>query len=152
MPSVLLPIQRRPLLIPAACLAGNIDYSRSEDNYPELDWLLGDIRWRGVQIPLISFERMNKGRFTEFSATNRIAIINRTTKGDQYDFYGIVVQGVPQPLTIIKEELRNSAEEAGPKEKHRGILKDIPASIPNLTMLEQALDEVVAIQEATPAV
>ncbi|WP_067582287.1 chemotaxis protein CheW [Endozoicomonas ascidiicola] len=152
MTSVLLPIQQRPLLIPAVCLAGNTDYIRPEDNYPELDWLLGDIRWRGEKVPVISFERMNKGRFTEFSATNRIAIINRTTKGSSYGFYGLVVQGIPQPLTIVKEELRNSAEEAGPMEQHRVILKDIPASIPNLTLLEQALEQAVSARHTTAIV
>ena len=152
MSSMLLPIQQRPLLVPAACLAGSTDYSRPEDHYPDYSWLLGDIRWRDIHIPLVSFELLNNGRFAAFSATNRVAILHRTTKGDQYDFYGVVVQGTPQPLTIVKEQLRSSAEEVGPLEKFRVILKDIPASVPNLTLLEQSLDQAVMTKKVTESV
>lgn len=137
--SVLIPMQQRPLLIPSACIAGIQDYSRPEDNYPETEWLLGDLDWRGTKIPVISFERLNQGRFAEFSATNRIAIMHRTSKNDSLPFYAMVVQGVPQPLTLVREEVRNSAEEKGPMEKYRIIMRDVPASIPDLSLVEQKL-------------
>ena len=149
--SVLIPIQQRPLLIPSACIAGIQDYSRPEQNYPDTEWLLGDLRWRGIKIPVVSFERLNQGRFAEFSATNRIAIMHRTSKNDNLPFYAMVVQGVPQPLTLVREEVRNSAEEKGPMEKHRVILRDVPVSIPDLMLLEQNVMEALSSnkQEST---
>lgn len=146
--SILVPMQQRPLLLPTACIAEVQDYSRPEDNYSETDWLLGDVLWRGQKIPVVSFERMNQGRFAEFSASNRIAVMNRTTKNERLPFYGMVIQGIPQPLTLMREEVRNSAEEPGPMEKHRVMMRDIPASIPDLAILEQRLEETVT--EATP--
>ncbi|MBO9495063.1 chemotaxis protein CheW [Thalassotalea sp. G20_0] len=137
--SVLIPMQQRPLLIPSVCIAGIQDYSRPEANYPETEWLLGDLDWRGTKIPVISFERLNHGRFAEFSATNRIAIMHRTSKNDSLPFYAMVVQGIPQPLTLVREEVRNSAEEKGPMEKYRIIMRDVPASIPDLSLVEQKL-------------
>lgn len=142
--SVLIPMQQRPLLIPSACIAGVQDYSRPEQNYPETEWLLGDLHWRGIKIPVVSFERLNRGRFAEFSATNRIAIMHRTGKSDGLPFYAMVVQGIPQPLTLVREEVRNSAEEKGPMEKHRVILREVPASIPDLVLLEQKVTEILA--------
>lgn len=142
--SVLMPMQQRPLLIPSVCIAGIQNYSRPEESYPDTEWLLGDLLWRGIKIPVISFERLNQGRFAEFSATNRLAILNRTSKGDNLPFYAMVVQGVPQPLTLIREEVRNSAEEKGPMEKHRVILREIPASIPDLALLEQKIVEAIS--------
>lgn len=145
--SVLMPMQQRPLLIPSACIVGIQDYSRPEQNYPDTEWLLGDLRWRGIKIPVVSFERLNQGRFAEFSATNRIAIMHRTSKNDNLPFYAMVVQGVPQPLTLVREEVRNSAEEKGPMEKHRVILRDVPASIPDLELLEQKIAAVISISK-----
>ena len=142
--AVLIPMQQRPLLVPAICVAGIRNYSRPEPSYPQTQWLLGDIRWRGMKIPLISFERLNNGRFAEFSATNRITIMHRTGKNQDLPFYAIVAQGIPQPLTLMQEEVRNSAEDKGLMEKHRIILRDIPAVIPNLYLLEQKVQEVVA--------
>ncbi len=144
--SVLIPMQQRPLLIPSACIAAVQDYSRPEQNYPETEWLLGDLLWRGIKIPVVSFERLNGGRFAEFSATNRIAIMHRTGKSDDLPFYAMVVQGIPQPLTLMREEVRNSAEEKGPMEKHRVILREVPASIPDLILLEQKVTEIIAIK------
>lgn len=138
--SVLIPMQQRPLLIPSACIAGIQDYSRPEANYPETEWLLGDLNWRGTKIPVVSFERLNQGRFSEFSATNRIAIMHRTSKNDSLPFYAMVVQGIPQPLTLVREEVRNSAEEKGPLEMHRVILRDVPVSIPDLALLQQTIE------------
>ncbi|MFK0572119.1 hypothetical protein [Endozoicomonas sp.] len=149
--SVLIPMQQRPLLIPSVCIASIQDYSRPEENYPETQWLLGDLLWRGIKIPVVSFERMNQGRFAEFSATNRLAILRRTSKSDKLPFYAMVVQGVPQPLTLIREEVRNSAEEKGPMEKHRIILREIPASIPDLALLEQKIDEIVSKNQTLEA-
>ncbi len=148
--AVLIPMQQRPLLAPTACIAGIQNYSRPEPNYPQTHWLLGDISWRGIKIPLASFERLNNGRFAEFSATNRIAIMHRTGKHYDLPFYAIVVQGVPQPLTLMQEEIRNSAEKKGPLEKHRIILRDIPAAIPDLYLLEQNIKEIVASTEFEP--
>ncbi|WP_257264760.1 chemotaxis protein CheW [Endozoicomonas sp. ONNA2] len=137
--SVLIPMQQRPLLIPSACIAGIQDYSRPEANYPETEWLLGDLDWRRTIIPVVSFERLNQGRFAEFSATNRIVIMHRTSNNASLPFYAMVVQGVPQPVTLVREEVRNSAEEKGPMEKYRIIMRDVPASIPDLSLVEQKL-------------
>lgn len=141
--AVLMPVQQRPLLLPSACIAGFQDYSRPEPNYPKTEWLLGDLNWRGTKIPVVSFERLNRGQFAEFSATNRIAVMHRTGKSDSLPFYAMVVQGVPQPLTLVREEILHLAEEKGPMEKYRVILRDFPASIPDLSLLEQKINEVI---------
>ncbi|USE36747.1 chemotaxis protein CheW [Endozoicomonas sp. SCSIO W0465] len=137
-------MQQRPLLIPSACIADIENYSRPEPNYPEAEWLLGDLNWRGAKIPVVSFERLNRGRFAEFSATNRIAVMHRTSKNNRLPFYAMVVQGVPQPLTLVREEVRSATDETGPMEKYRVLLREVPASIPDLYLLEQKINEVIS--------
>ena len=142
--SLLVPMQQKPLLLPMACLAEVIDYFRPENSTDEDDWYLGDIEWRGVLIPLVSFERFNQNRFTEFSATARIAIMNKTVDTAKHGFYGLVVQGIPQPLTLTRGDIHPSSDEPGPAEISRIIVRDLPATIPDLEELEEQLSELTA--------
>lgn len=137
---ILLPLQQRPLLMPVSCMAEVLGYQRPESNKANAEWILGNIRWRGLQIPLVSFELFNEGRFTKFSANNRIAVMHRTTSNSAMPFYGIVIQGTPKPLSLRHTELHRSNEQGGPAEKVRAILRDIPVSLPDLARLEMELE------------
>ncbi len=142
--SILVPLQQRPLLLPVNCVADVIDYTRPDSRNKQRDnqsanWHLGEIKWRNTSVPLVSFELLNKGRFAEFSATNRIVIMNRTTHYSKHPFYAIVIQGLPKPMLLNRGDVNTSTEKAGPLEKMRVMLREIPASIPNLELLEKQL-------------
>ena len=145
---ILLPLQQRPLLMPVACIAEVLGYHRPTESHLGVDWVLGFIRWRGQQLPLISFELFNKGRFAPFSANNRIVVMHRTTNGDNMPFYAMVIQGTPKPLTIKNTELKRSSEEAGPAEKGRAMLRDIPVTLPDLAQIELSLEDLVLAQDS----
>ena len=142
---ILLPLQQRPLLLPVSCVAEVLGYQRPEESAIDEQWCLGDIRWRGLHIPLVSFELFNEGRYTKFSANNRIAVMHRTTTHNAMPFYAMVIQGTPKPLSLRHTELHRSNEQGGPAEKVRAILKDIPVSLPDLALLEMALEEQVSL-------
>ncbi len=139
--SLLLPMQQRPLFVPTECIADVIDYSRPTKAESDEDWYLGKIDWRGLSIPLITFERANQGRFAEFSATARIAVMNSTTGNKQLPFYGMVIQGVPQSIPVTEIDVRESTDPSGPAEITRLIVKEIAVAIPNLPRMEKLLTD-----------
>ena len=145
---ILLPLQQRPLLMPVACIAEILGYHRPSESHLGVDWVLGFIRWRGLKLPLISFELFNQGRFTPFSANNRIAVIHRTTNSENMPFYAMVIQGAPKPLTIKNTELKRSTEEIGPAEKGRATLRDTPVTLPDLAQIEMTLEDLIQAQES----
>lgn len=134
-------MQQKPLLLPMICIAEVIDYFRPEKETRKDTWYMGIIEWRGSLIPLISFERFNGYRFTEFSATAKIAIMNKTLKTSKYNFYGVVIQGVPQPLTLAKADIFPSTKDPGPGEASRIIVRELPAAIPNLELIEKQITQ-----------
>lgn len=148
---ILLPLQQRPLLLPVACIAEVLGYHRPVEHKRGTDWILGDIRWRGLQLPLISFELFNQGRFTPFSVNNRIAVMHRTTSdsSDTMPFYAMVIQGTPRPLTLKNTELKRSSEASGPAEKGRAMLRETPVTLPDLALIEQTLEDLVCPQAIT---
>lgn len=145
---ILLPLQQRPLLLPVACIAEVLGYHRPSESHLGVDWVLGFISWRGLKLPLISFELFNKGRFTPFSANNRIVIMHRTTDSDNMPFYAMAIKGTPKTLTIKNTELKRSSEESGPAEKGRAMLRDTPVTLPDLAQIELTLEGLVSALES----
>ncbi|WP_422139234.1 chemotaxis protein CheW [Endozoicomonas sp. ALC020] len=138
--SGLIPMQQKPLLLPASCIADVVDYSRPSGNREKNSWFLGEIDWRGQTLPLISFERINGGRFAEFSATARIAVMHSSTGNEQLPFYGMVIQGIPRTLDLTAGDVQPAIEaDTGSAETFRVIIKEIPAAIPDLEKVEQQL-------------
>ncbi len=137
--SLLLPLQQHPLLLPMACLAEVIDYIQPESIQEDNHWYLGNIDWRGVTVPLMAFERINEQQFTSHSITTRIAILKKTLTNTRYSFYGLIIQGVPQPLTLGKQDILPSNEVTGPAERRQAIINGLPAIIPNLASVEHKL-------------
>ncbi|MDP0561728.1 MAG: chemotaxis protein CheW [Candidatus Endonucleobacter sp. (ex Gigantidas childressi)] len=137
--SLLIPMQQIPLLLPLACLAEVIEYLRPNDITDNGDWYLGTFDWRGMTIPLVSFERFNKNQITEYTATAKIAIMNKTSETSKYGFYGLVIQGVPQSLVLTRGDINPSNDDLGPGEVSRIIVRELSAVIPDLEDLEEHL-------------
>lgn len=153
--SLLIPMQQKPLLVPAACVVEIMDYSRPISVDSSANWYLGDILWRGETIPLISFERLNNRRFAEFSATARLAVFNRiinlTTespkmKNTATPFYAMVVQGLPQVMKLEPQEIQTTDAEPGIAEAMRVIVHGLPSCIPNLELVEKSLQSLFKLK------
>ena len=141
--SLLIPMQQKPLLVPQACVAEVVDYRRPVPSAGSADWHLGNIDWREQEIPLLSFERANHRRFADFSATARIAVINKTSDSSEIPFYALVIQGLPQAIEATEEELVATEEPIGPAEIAQVSLREMPAVIPNLPLVESMLNQTV---------
>ncbi|AMO54638.1 chemotaxis protein CheW [Endozoicomonas montiporae] len=137
--SLLIPMQQKPLLVPAACVVDIVDYTRPSGKEQTEDWYLGDVVWRGLQIPLIAFERLNQRRFAEFSASARLAVLNTVTEGTEIPFYAIVIQGVPQPLELLPADLQTTEGELGIADRMQVTVNQLPCCIPNFELVDQKL-------------
>ena len=146
--SLLVPLQQRPLLLPTACVVEVLEYSRPTKKASDHPWLLGETRWRGQEIPVISFELLNQRKFAEFSATNRIMIVRRTTEECEIPFYAMVIQGLPQPLELSKDDIKPSQEDVGTAEKMQVTFKNVPVALPDLGLVEESLSKALLSTEA----
>ena len=150
MSSLLVSLQQTPLLLPMACVVEVLDYTRPASISTDNDWLLGSIHWHGKKIPIVSFELLNHRQFTEFSASNKIMVVRRTTEQGVIPFYGVVTQGLPKPIELSKEEVSISAEQPRPAEKMQVLYKEVSAVLPDLGYLEEKLSEGMALAPITP--
>ena len=151
--SLLLPMQQKPLLVPSVCVVEVVAYSRPKQASRKPgqleDWYLGEISWRNLGIPLISFECMNQRRFVPGSAAARIAILNNTSGHSKTPFYGMVIQGMPKLMELEQDEVDKVESPSEYIEQMSVSVRRINSCIPNLSLVEQMIAEQVSLNHPT---
>lgn len=128
------------LLVPNTAVAEIVHYTKPQRGDDAPPWMLGTMEWRGLRIPVLSFELATGGDGPEPGAGHRIAIFNAVNSGDQLRFFGIVIRGNPRLVNIGHDEIRKSGERAPGKLQLQSVsVKDTSAIIPDLAELERLL-------------
>lgn len=139
--SQLLPLTGMNLVLPNTSIAEVISLPTIEPIKNSPDWLLGIASWRGVHIPIISFERANKVRVDENSKMTRIAVLNSTGSSQDLPFYGVITQGIPKLLAVEKADI-NAVEKPDvnlPIAQQQTMINETSAVIPDQKQIESML-------------
>ena len=138
-PSMLLPVEGRVLLLPGVSIAEIIPSPQvtRPDDAPE--WFLGTVTWRKLEVPVVSFTMLNE-QFSAHSSRNRhLAVLNNTGVSDNLPFLAITIQGIPRLTRITAIDLGDDTETVlSPMELLAVRLGDEPVIIPNVSALEKA--------------
>lgn len=138
-PSMLLQVADRSLLLPGVAVAEIVNYSYPErpDDAPE--WLLGYISWRKLAVPLVSFDLLNGQPAARSAGVPRIAVLNNTGVSEVVPFIAIVIQTIPRLLRITPRDLADINDvDLSPAEKTAVNLGGELAFIPDVSVLERA--------------
>jgi chemosensory pili system protein ChpC len=137
--SLLIPLHDKQLVLPNVTVAEIIPYRAPTVIGDNAGWLLGQLEWRNVHIPVISYELMSGAERPSIEGA-RLAVINGTGTNRNLPFYAILIQGIPR-LTHIKEDDIVSVEamHSGPYDQMAVSLSGEQAMIPDLEMIENEL-------------
>jgi len=145
---ILAPLADGSLLLPNVAVAEVLRSQRvrAADGLPP--WCVGRIMWRGVILPLISFEGVSDshGSGPPMSPHDGVLVMNRTRDIQQFGFYGILTRGTPRLLRLAEDDvdvLADAEQEAAqrPAELARVQLGEDSAIIPRLSYLEDLIFE-----------
>lgn len=143
---VLIQIAGSQLLLPNAATVEVLSYAEPEPVENAPDWLLGQIRWRGWRLPLLSFARI-AGTHTEGAAIGTKLIVIKALGGDpKLPYFALVAQGFPRLVTITRENMIvDSAHlETLPQGiRMRVMFNDDVALVPDLDAAERMILEVL---------
>ena len=131
-----LPLQDAVLLVPGSVVSEVVPYVSHTPVKADSEWLLGRLIWRGLALPLLSFEvvaelaeRPTIGR--------RIAVFNTVGGNPALPFYAIFVQAVPKLVQLEDHRLKDlDSDSASPLLRNRVELDGSQAYIPELNQLE----------------
>ncbi|WP_342245836.1 chemotaxis protein CheW [Pseudomonas sp. OTU5201] len=134
---LLLPLSDRTLLVPNVALAELIPY-RAPQATPGLPaWLLGQVAWRDLRLPLLSFEAAAGGE-PKVGSGARVAVLNALGGRPHVKFIALLLQGIPRSLKL-EEDLRRANAPLAALELDAVQLGTDVAKIPDLAGLEQML-------------
>jgi len=135
---LLLSLTDRTLVLPNTAVAEVIRYPGKPEPYDNAqDWLLGRIDWRGLKLPLISFETLSCAAPPAQGA--QMAVLNLSHLRATIKFCALLLQRFPRPITL-SAELARSNEPLLPLELAAICLpNNQTGKIPNLPELEETL-------------
>lgn len=141
------------LLVPMAAIAEvtNDDMEIIPLDEPD-DRFYGSVSWRGLQLPLLSFEAVSGGRRQALTAESRVVILNAIGPGQARGFYGLVIRGYPQRVDIVDtDEAQPISRQSGmPGVLYQVVVMGQSARIPDFEFLETLCAE-MPIPTSAPA-
>ncbi|MGE8497350.1 MAG: chemotaxis protein CheW [Pseudomonas sp.] len=134
---LLVPLADRTLLLPNVAVAELIPYRAPQVSAGMPDWFLGQVAWRDLRLPLLSFEAASGGQ-AQTGTGARVAVINALGGRPKVKFIALLVQGIPRSLKVGNDLVRADVALA-PLELDAVSLGDDVVKIPDLIGLEQML-------------
>lgn len=134
---VLIQVAGGRLLLPNATVAEVLSYPEPDPVPGAPDWLLGRIRWRGWQLPLVAFARL-AGLADERGGLGSKVIVLRALGGQpRAPYFALLTQGFPRLVTVSREALVEIGEGALPQGAlARVMLNEDDAFVPDLEAIE----------------
>lgn len=142
---VIIPMNGRQLLLPNVTIAEVVDYAATDAGPKTPEWLVGHLEWRGLNLPVISYDAANGATLT-IPGDNRGRIVVLNTVSEHHNtlpFMAMVTQGIPSQARLTEEQIRRLDGEAGPADIMQVEVEGDTAWIPNLEYLESLAVEVV---------
>lgn len=138
--SLYLPIVDAKLLLPNVNVAEVIEYVKPSPKENVPSFYLGDIEWRGIELPLISFELVTGKEAPERNPEIRIAVLNSVgTDNKALPFLGLLTQGLPRLVKVSSDLVQEGENTTSPAELGRVKVDGEDAIIPNLEHLEEVV-------------
>jgi len=133
---LLLPLSDRSLVLPNVAVAELIGYQHCAPAPDQPAWLLGWIDWRGLRLPLLSFEAACGGQ-TQVGERARIVVLN-ALGGTSRSFFALLVQGIPRSCKL-DSQLNYVDVPLGELELAAVQVGEQVARVPDLVALEKLL-------------
>ena len=143
---VLIQLAGARLLLPNATIAEVLSYAEPEpvENAPA--WLLGRIRWRGWQLPLVSFSRLAGIADEQGGLGSKVLVFKALGGTSPTPFFAMLTQGFPRLVTVSRAALKVDADggELPLAVQARVILNQDDAYVPDLEAIEQLIADALA--------
>ena len=106
--SLWVPLDGVNLLVPNVAIAEVINYQPLDILQDGPDWLLGSLRWRDNEIPVISMESLCGHSLPQSENSARISVLNSVQMQTEMPFYAMVTADIPRLIYADADALGES--------------------------------------------
>lgn len=140
--SLLVPLAGERLIVPRACVAEVVRFSKPEQEAGAHNWMLGTVNWNGRSLPVVSFEGTLGRDVPAATGRTRIVVFIASTGQLKTGYFGALTQGFPQLVRVNRDVLQLDTTEGWPKDApvlcRVKMINEFPL-IPDLERLEAML-------------
>ena len=140
--SLLVPLSEDRLIVPRACVAEVVRFTKAEQQEGAHDWMLGTINWNGRQLPVVSFEGAIGKEVPVATGRTRVVVFYAGTGQLKTGYFGVLTQGFPQLVRVNRDVLKLEAKDGWPEDApilcRARMINEFPM-IPDLEKLEAML-------------
>ena len=106
------PTSADPLLLPTSVMAEMVEYAEPRPMEGAPPWLLGFIEWETRQVPVFSFTALINGKEVgAIDSRTRIMILKSLAETGRVPYFGILLRGIPQQVTMQPEDLEETGDD-----------------------------------------
>lgn len=141
--SLMVPLEQHNILVPNACVAEIVSYTISEKEEGVPEWVAGNLVWRDLTLPCVSFEKLIGNIDVTSEESKRIAIFNTITESFNKRFYGLAISGIPRLVRVIEQEIVEEEVQKSAFEKVHVKVNGEACIIPDLEAIEKLLSSAI---------
>lgn len=140
--SLLVPLSEDRLIVPRACVAEVVRFSRAEQQEGAHSWMLGTVNWNGRPLPVVSFEGALGKEVPVATGRTRVVVFYASTGQLKSGYFGVITQGFPQLVRVNRDVLKLESKDGWPEDApvlcRVRMINEFPV-IPDLERLEAML-------------
>jgi chemosensory pili system protein ChpC len=143
---IILTTRNELVIVPNAAVAEIVPVQDVSNDADSPGWYLGKTHWRGVDLPLISFEAAGGDTAHTVRINTQVAVLY--TMGQDADkkhpYVGLVISGVPHVSRFTRDQIKPNTEalNQNPMVAQKVRVNGAAANILDLVNIETMLDEV----------
>lgn len=142
---VLIQVAGARLLLPNATIAEVLSYADPEPVAGAPEWLLGRIRWRGWQLPLVAFSRLTGIAGEQGGLGSKVLVVKAFGGNPKLPYFALLTQGFPRLVTVSRQALAAVDGDALPEAVLAEVmLNEDQALLPDIERIEALLGEALA--------
>ncbi|UHQ19805.1 chemotaxis protein CheW [Lysobacter sp. KIS68-7] len=142
---VLIQVTGGRLLLPNATIAEVMSFADPEPVANTPDWLLGRIRWRGWQLPLIAFSRLSGIADEKGGLGSKVVVLKSLSADAKTPYFALLTQGFPRLVTVSQDTVvadgGDDDETLPAGVQARVLLNEDNALLPDLERVEAMIGE-----------
>ncbi len=113
--SLLVPLADERLIVPRACVAEVVRYSKPDQEAGAHSWMLGTTNWNGRSLQVVSFEGALGKEVPAVTGRTRIVVFVAITGQLKTGYFGALTQGFPQLVRVNRDVLKLDSTEGWPE-------------------------------------
>jgi chemosensory pili system protein ChpC len=144
--SIILTLKNELVVVPNASVAEIISVQDVREVEDSPRWMLGNARWRGVEVPVVSYEAAGGYDAQAVNINTQVAVMYTVSEDGEYPYIGLAMHGVPHVSTFSRDQIRidEQASSEHPMVAEKVRINGAAAGILDLFAIEEMLQQAAA--------